>query len=244
MPGGPASPGTQLPELPPPRLAHWPGHPAPDKPSDGETGYRPSSPSRKVPVVPASPPQEARGRRVKLYAPGPRFCTNEQLTSLWKQAWVGTAVASLPSKPDYVRSSHREAPVPHAECPGGVMMGRCVHPPPGRVPLGGVRTGHGVTRGVGAELGFPRREGRAESPTDYGDKVHTRPDASQILHFFLQQTRVKLRSEPMSSAGLSSALTASKPLPVKPQSPPRSPAHLASLPLGRSLCRLILPLTV
>lgn len=119
----------------------------------------------------------------KLHAPGPRFPTTEPLTSLWKRAWVGTAVASLPSKPDAMRGSHDgEVPVPHAGCLGGVMMGARMHPAPGRVPLGGVRTGHGATRGAAAVLGFSHREGRAESPQTEV-LVNTRPQASQTLHF-------------------------------------------------------------
>lgn len=109
--GPPMSPVTQLPELSPPRLVPRPSHPARDKPSDGETGSRPSSRPRKVPVPPEPSPQEAFGGAGSC-APGPRFCTAEPPPSPWERAQVGATAAALPSRPDGVSSSRRQAPVP------------------------------------------------------------------------------------------------------------------------------------
>lgn len=102
---------------------------------------------------------------------------------------VGTGAGRCHGGGSAIETRRREQQPPtgacaQAECPGGVMLGGCIHPPPRRVPPGGVRTGHGAAQAVGAGPGSSHRGGRAESPTDCGDEVNARPDASQISHFF------------------------------------------------------------
>lgn len=235
------SPVTQLPELSPPRLVPRPSHPARDKLSGGETGSRPSSRPRKVPVPPALSPQEAFG--------GGELCTQPAVLHGGTTAEsVGTGAGRSHGGGSAIETRRREqqpwtGACAQAECPGGVMLGGCIHPPPRRVPPGGVRTGHGAAQAVGAGPGSSHRGGRP-NPRRTVVMKSMHDQTLHRYHIFLQQTRAKLRSEPMSGAGLSSALTASEPLPTNARFPPRSPAHLVSRPLGRALCRLLLPLTV